>query len=323
MAPGWDDLRIFLAVARQGSLSAAGSVLQIDPATVSRRVARLEQALGTSLFLKSPQGYALTAAGERLLPHAEEAEQAVTQAEDAVRGQGDRLTGSVRIGAPDGCANFPLPQVVAPIVAENPGLEVQIVALPRVFNLNRREADIAIGVSAPTVGRLTVQKIVDYRLVLACARSYLDTAPPVRRLEDLRLHRLIGYIPEMIFDKELDYLGRLGVDRPALASNSVAVQVNMLRQGAGIAVTHDFALAADPSLVLLLPQDFCLRRSFFLIRHADDSRVRRLSRFAEMLVAGMRREMIAAQEGLTELPGSANAGGTRAMSPHAREGPDQ
>ena len=84
------------------------------------------------------------------MPHAEEAAQAVLQAEDAVRGQGDRLTGTVRVGAPDGCANFLLPQVVAPIVAANPGLEVQIVALPRVFNLNQREADIAIGVSAPT-----------------------------------------------------------------------------------------------------------------------------------------------------------------------------
>ncbi len=66
----WDDLRIFLAVVRGESLSAAGRVLKIDPATVGRRIARLEEVMGARLFVKSPQGYALTSEGARLLPHA-------------------------------------------------------------------------------------------------------------------------------------------------------------------------------------------------------------------------------------------------------------
>jgi DNA-binding transcriptional LysR family regulator len=252
MTPSWDDLKVFLAVARQGSLSAAGTALAIDPATVGRRVARLEAGLGAALFLKSPHGYALTEAGERLVPHAEEAEQAMACAEDAVRGQGDRLSGAVRIGAPDGCASYLLPPVVAEIVAEHPALEVQVVALPRVFNLNRREADMAIGVSIPAVGRLTVQKIVDYRLLMAASRRYLAEVPPIRELADLRGHRLIGYIPEMIFDKELDYLDRLGVERPQLASNSSVVQYQMARAGAGLVVAHDFALAGDHAMAPVL-----------------------------------------------------------------------
>lgn len=297
MATGWDDLKVFLEVARRGSLSGAGTGLGLDPATVGRRVSRLEQSLGTPLFLKSPQGYALTEAGERLLPHAEEAAQAVSLAEDAVRGQGDRIGGTIRIGAPDGCANFLLPRVVSEIVESHPGLEVQVVALPRVFNLNRREADLAIGVSAPSAGRLTVQKIAEYQLCLAASRGYLEAAPGIRSLEDLGRHRLIGYIPEMIFDKELDYLGQIGVERPTLASNSVAVQFHMVRQGAGIAVAHDFALAGQTEVVRVLPDEFALTRAFYLIRHADDARVRRLSRFADLLVAGMRREMVGMRDG--------------------------
>ncbi len=308
MGPSWDDLKVFLAVARQGSLSAAGAALKLDPATAGRRVARLEEAFGAALFLKSPQGYALTGAGERLMPHAEAAEQAMSHGEDAVRGQGDRLSGVVRLGAPDGCANYLLPQVLAGIVAAHPGLEVQLVALPRVFNLNRREADMAIGVSAPEAGRLTVQKIVDYQLVLAASRRYLARVPPIRSLADLRGHPMIGYIPEMIFDKELDYLGDLGVERPALASNSVAVQYNMARQGAGLAVAHDFALPGDAEMVRVLPEAFSLTRGFYLIRHADDARVRRLSGFAELLVAGMRRQMARVREALTEGVGSVDAG---------------
>ncbi|WP_116131649.1 LysR family transcriptional regulator [Tropicimonas sp. IMCC34043] len=292
MGPSWDDLRVYLAVANNGSLSGAGATLKLDPATVGRRVGRLEAALGVPLFLKSPQGYALTEAGERLLPRAEEAAQAMAYAEDAVRGQGDRLSGTVRIGAPDGCANFLLPKVLARIVSDHPELEVQLVALPRVFNLNRREADMAIAVSVPTAGRLTVQKIVDYRLILAASRDYLAETPVIGCLEDLKQHRLIGYIPEMIFDKELDYLGKIGADRPRLASNSVAVQFHMARQGAGVAVVHDFALVGDDVLVPVLPEEFSLDRSFFLIRHADDAGVRRLTRFAELLLVGIRQAMV-------------------------------
>ena len=198
----WDDLRIFLAVARTESLSAAGKRLKIDPATVGRRIARLEEGMATRLFAKSPQGYALTEAGARLLPHAERAEAALDGAREALSGP-EGLSGQIRIGAPDGCANYLLPQVLAAICDANPGLEVQIVALPRVFNLSKREADMAIGVSRPTAGRLTVQKLTDYRLHLAASRAYLAAHPPIHDPGDLVGHRFVGYIPDMIFDKEL------------------------------------------------------------------------------------------------------------------------
>ena len=173
MQDNWDDVRLFLAVAREGGLSAAGKQLRLDPATLGRRMARLETSLGTGLFVKSPQGYALTVAGAELLSRSEEAETAMRVATSSLPVQSDSLTGQMRIGAPDGCANYILPQVCAVLAVEHPELDIQIVALPRVFNLSRREADLAIGVSAPTAGRLTVQKITDYRLHLAASEAYL------------------------------------------------------------------------------------------------------------------------------------------------------
>ena len=286
----WDDLRIFLAVARTDSLSAAGKRLKIDPATVSRRIARLEEAIAARLFTKSPQGYALTEEGARLIPHAERAESALDGAREALTGP-EGLKGQIRIGAPDGCANYLLPQVLAAICDANPGLEVQIVALPRLFNLSKREADMAIGVSRPTAGRLTVQKLTDYRLHLAAHRDYLAAHPPIHSPEDLRVHRMVGYIPDMIFDKELDYLTTVGAPPVALASNSVSVQLNWLRAAAGVGVVHDFALPAAPELVKVIPDQVSLSRSFWLIRHEDDGRVARLNRFADLLVAGCRKEM--------------------------------
>jgi DNA-binding transcriptional LysR family regulator len=286
----WDDLKLFLAVARAESLSGAGKVLRLDPATIGRRVARLEHDLGARLFAKSPQGYALTEEGARILAHAERAELAVTGAAEELRGRDQGLTGQIRIGAPDGCANYLLPQVLARICDANPGLEVQIVALPRVFNLSKREADMAIAVSRPVTGRMTVQKLVDYHLSLAASADYLARSPAIDSLADLSQHRIVGYIPDMIFDKELDYLSQLGVDHAALASNSVSVQLNWLRHGAGVGVVHDFARPAAPELQRILPE-VRLERAFWLIRHADDGRVLRLNRFADVLGQELRKEV--------------------------------
>jgi DNA-binding transcriptional LysR family regulator len=286
----WDDLRIFLAVARTESLSAAGRLLKIDPATVGRRIARLEEAIGARLFVKSPQGYVLTGEGARLVPHAERAEGAFAGAAEALRGP-EGLSGQIRIGAPDGCANYLLPQVMAKICDDNPGLEVQIVALPRVFNLSKREADMAISVSAPLAGRLSVQKITDYRLHLAAAKNYLARTGPIRSREDLKGRRIIGYIPDMIFDKELDYLAEIGAEAVPLASNSVSVQFNWVRAGAGVAIVHDFAVPTAPEVTRLLTDEISLIRSFYLIRHLDDRRSDRLNRFAEALVSGLRKEV--------------------------------
>ncbi|MDU8912694.1 LysR family transcriptional regulator [Aestuariicoccus sp. MJ-SS9] len=291
MAESWDDMRIFLSVARSESLSAAGRGLRMDPATVGRRIARLEARLGVPLFAKSPQGYALTDAGARLTRHAEAAEQAMQAAQEAAVGASEGLSGQLRIGAPDGCANFVLPQVCAALVAANPDLDIQILALPRVVNLSRREADLAITVSPPSAGRLLVQKLCDYHLSLAASEGYLATSPPIAALDDLRHHRVVGYIPDMIFDKELDYLTDTGLERVHLASNSVAVQFSAVRQGGGVGIVHDFALPTAPEVRRLLPGAFRLRRSFYMVRHADDRRLERLNRLAEAVATGLRGEI--------------------------------
>jgi DNA-binding transcriptional LysR family regulator len=284
----WDDMRVFLAVARAQSLSAAAPLLKMDPATVSRRIARLEAGLGAALFVKSPQGYALTDLGARMRDRAAEAEAALALAADEGQGAGGGLTGQVRIGAPDGCANYVLPQVCAKLQADNPDLEVQILALPRVVNLSRREADMAITVSPPMAGRLTVQRITDYRLHLA---THAETAGAIRHPDDLKGRAVVGYIPDMIFDKELDYLGDLARDGVQLASNSVAVQAQLLRAGGGIGIVHDFAMPFLPELRRVLTERISLTRSFYLVRHGSDRRSDRLNRLVEALAAGIRAEV--------------------------------
>ncbi len=291
MRPHWDDLKVFLAVARGETLSRAGQVLRMDPATVGRRVARLETAYGAALFIKSQNGYALTDTGQRLMAPAIRAEQAMEDAVEELSGPTTGLSGQIRIGAPDGAANFLLPQVCSAIGAANPDLEIQILALPRVVNLTRREADMVVAVSPPSAGRLTVQKVCDYHLHLTASEAYLAAHAPINAVADLKDHRVVGYIQDMIFDKELDYLAEAGLDQVDMASNSVSVQLNWLRQGAGVGFAHDFALRAMPGLRKVLADQISLTRSFYLVRHAYDRRLERLNRFAESLVSEMRAEV--------------------------------
>ncbi|MTH77301.1 LysR family transcriptional regulator [Paracoccus aestuariivivens] len=298
----WDDLRIFLAVARADSLSGAGKRLNIDASTVGRRIARLEGTLGAKLFVKTPQGYALAPEGERLLPHAESAELALSGAKEALSGP-DNLTGQFRIGAPDGCANYLLPQICARLCETHPGLEIQIIALPRVFNLSRREADMAIAVSQPQAGRLVVQRLTDYQLHLAAHEDYLRSRPPILARDDLRGHRMIGYIPDMIFDRELDYLTETGAEWAQLTSNSVSVQMQAIRAGAGLGIVHDFAIPFCPGVRRILTGQISLTRSFWLIRHADDRRSQRMNRLADALGQGIRSE-VARLQGLLTSEGS-------------------
>lgn len=101
----------------------------------------------------------------------------------------------------------------------------------------------------------------------------------------------MGYIPDMIFDKELDYLGEIGARSVQLASNSVAVQLQMLRHG-GIGFVHDFALHAAPELRRVLVDQITLTRTFYLVRHRSDRQSDRLTRFAAALLDGIAKEVI-------------------------------
>jgi DNA-binding transcriptional LysR family regulator len=95
----------------------------------------------------------------------------------------------------------------------------------------------------------------------------------------------------MIFDKELDYLTELGVERVNLASKSVSVQFNWVRSGGGLGVVHDFAIPSATGIKRILAPDISLTRSFYLIRHADDRRLERMNRFAKLVAEGIRTEI--------------------------------
>jgi len=266
----WNHLRSFLTVARTGRLTISARKLGIDHTTLGRRIAGLEEALKVQLFERHPTGYRLTNAGERLLYSAEAMESIALNAQKQIGGEDLSVTGAVRIGAPEGFGTDFLASRIAALCRKHPQLEIQIVAMPRLFSLSKREADIAIGLSRPREGRLVTRKLIDYRLRLYASSNYLATVPPVHSVEDLRGCRFIGYIDDLIYSQQLDYLGEIAnFLSPQLKSSNLIAQLNATIKGAGICVLPDFIALGREGLVPVLAGEISLIRSFWLITHAD------------------------------------------------------
>ncbi len=288
----WDDLKLFLAIGRLGKLTAASRRLGLDVATLSRRMTTLERNLETRLFERSPKGYALSEAGQALMQHAEAMELAAEAAREQVGQTAGVLTGAVRIGVPEGVANFLLSEICVELCDANPDLDLEVVALPRVFSLSQREADLAIAVSPPPSGRLTVQKIADYRLRAYATRAVIDRHGGFDRDGDLHRVRWIGYIPDLVFGPSLDYIPLVaGGVRSALTSTSLIIQLRWLRAGAGVGILPDFIARTCPELEPIRGDEIALTRSFYLIRHATDVRLKRVSAVADRVVTGIRERV--------------------------------
>lgn len=285
----WNHLQAFLAVARSGRLTGAATRLSSDHTTVSRRITSLEGALDAKLFERASTGYTLTAEGTKLLPIAEQMEALALGARDLVGGAAAAVSGTVRIGAPEGFGSYFLAPRIARLADTHPELRLQMVAGPNLYSLARRDADVIVTLSRPAEGRLYAQKLTDYRLGLYAARSYLDAHPPIAAIGDLKAHRFIGYIGELLHAPELDYLRQLDPDiAPAIESSNLVAQLRATLAGAGLCVIPDFIARGDPRIAAVLPDAVVLTRSFWMVAHADLkdlARVRTAMRFIAAEVA--------------------------------------
>ena len=288
MSMNWNDYRFFLALARTGRLSVAGRQLGVDHATVARRIKSLEKSLDTILFDRAPTGYALTRTGTDLVPIAERIESEALLAEDSFGGQLKNLTGPVRVGVPEGIATYVVVRAAQKLCETYPRLEIQLVALPQKFSLSKREADFVIAVSQPQSGRLRVKKIADYDLHLVGSQKYLGAHPPISKISDLKKLRGIGYVADMIFDKELDYVPLVDPSfHPRFTSTSVHVQLQAILNGAGVGILPDFMTSSHDNLLKVLPAEISFKRSFWFIVHEDYAQLERIRICSAALIEGM------------------------------------
>ena len=278
----WDDLRYFLAVAREGQMLGAAARLGVSQARLSRHVAALEEAVGARLFERTTRGSTLTEDGAALFATAERIEAEVVAGTSRLRG-GDEVAGTIRIGAPDGFGSAFLAPRLGKFRDAYPGLRVQLVPVPRSFSLSEREADLAIMVGRPDKGRLRVKKLVDYSLGLYASEDYLARSGTPTQLDDLKSHTLIGYVDDLIYTPELSYASEfIRGWRSDIEVSTAIGQFEAVRSGAGIGICHDFMIAENPDLVRLFP-DKSVTRSYWLVWHENQAVARRVRAVVEVL----------------------------------------
>jgi DNA-binding transcriptional LysR family regulator len=286
----WDNVRVFLAVARAGQFVAAARSLKIDHATVARRITALERSLNARLVDRRTTGVALTEAGSRFLAAAERMETEVLHVQAELTDEDVELSGTVRIGAPDGFSTYYLPACCAAFAERHPAITIQLVPTPQVGPLSRREVDLAVVLQKPEAGRFVTRKLTDYSIGLFGAADYLARHAAPARAEDLARHRLVGYVEEFNYSPALDYVRELYGEAPVGFQCASAVgQLEAVRAGVGIGVLHDFIALRHPELTRVLPERRA-RRAYWIVEHEDTRGIGRIRAVHDFLVDAVERD---------------------------------
>jgi DNA-binding transcriptional LysR family regulator len=239
----WENLRHFVVLAREGTLSAAARLLGVDHATVARRVAALETDTGLKLVDRRARSYQLTDDGRRIAATAMPMEEAAFAVGRAVQAARPGLRGEVSISSPPSLANALIAPRLFLLRRLHPGIRIKLIGEKRTASLNRREADVALRLSRPQEPGLIARKIGSFGFGLYGASSYLKATP--RHAFDF-----ITYDDSMDDAPQQKWLQTIaaGGSEIVLRTNDLENQAAAARTGLGVAVLPDFLGGPDPRL---------------------------------------------------------------------------
>ena len=278
----WDDLRYFLAVAAEGSLSAAARTLKVNPATVSRHIDALEDRFGVRLFDRRQDGYGLTEAGEKIAVRARAIETEMFGLARAFDAEDRGLAGTVTVTATESLTvpflikNLPLLQ------DRHPGIRLHVVNEYRMLNLSRREADVAIRLARPDQGDLVIRKIGMMGFGLYASPDYLATHGAPSTPADLVNHAVIDWLDGFPENAPVSWLrAQLAGRPPAFSTNPASGRLAAARAGVGIALVPcmvaEEALGDGPGGVVRVLADTEIPGvDLWLLVHRDLARIARV-----------------------------------------------
>ncbi|MEX0282837.1 MAG: LysR family transcriptional regulator [Arenibacterium sp.] len=268
--PNWDFFRIFLAVARSGSIAAAANQISESPATVGRKLRELESALSATLFERSVSGVELTACGSEILRRAEQMENHALLMSEAVAGRDAQLSGTVTVAAPIGFGQSLLAPQIRELHNLYPGLKVQLLLATSKVKMLNREADVAVRMAAQKQERLDADHCGDVRFGLYASHLYLDDIPPFQTVRDLEGHNVIaasGDLAQTVQWKE--FSSCVEQCNVALSTDSIFAQLEAVKSGLGITPLPKYLGQQHPDLIEILPGQLRNTTELWLLTHPD------------------------------------------------------
>ena len=272
----WDDVRFFLAVARAGSLSAAARTLGVGHVTVGRRVALLEKRLGVTLLNRTPDGFAMTSAGQAILQQCTAMESAALDIERAAAGRDSLVTGSVRVTTTEALAYLLVAPIVAALRQTHPDLQIDLTVGVRSLDIARRESDLAIRFARPAASELVCRKLGEVGFSLYASQRYLAKLGIPKRGHGLGGYDLITFTGAPAATS-LFFMGEsLDGGRVAIRCDSPLIQLRAAANEVGIAELACFLGDSSRELVRIWPDEPPARRTAWLVIHQDMRRSARI-----------------------------------------------
>lgn len=280
----WDDLRYFLAVAAEGSLSAAARILRVNPATVSRHVDALETRFEVRLFDRRQDGYGLTEAGEKLAARARGIEAEMFGLARAFDAEDRGLAGTVAVTSTESLISPFLIRNLPLLQERHPGIRLQVVNEYRFLNLSRREADVAIRLARPEQGDLVIRRIGTLGFGLYAAPDYLETRGEPESPADLADHSVIDWLDGFPENAPVSWLRQhLGGRPAAFATNPASARLAAARAGIGIALVPCMVAEEVGGVRRVLPGAEIPGVDLWLLVHRDLSRLARIRAVLDFL----------------------------------------
>lgn len=283
MTPEWDHLRVFVAAAERGSLSAAGRALGLSQPTVGRHIQSLEADLGVRLFQRTARGLDLTETGLDLLEHGRTMAAAADQFALAAAGRAESVAGTVRVTASAFVATLTLPEIIADLRVAHPEIEIELVSSDATENLLQREADIAVRMYRPQQADVITRKVATLQLGVYAAHAYLARSGSPTEIGDLLAHDVVGYDRA---DEIVHGFAAAGVvvDRHffSVRCDDQVAYWHLVVAGAGIGFSQVRVGDAEPLVRRLLPEFAIPPLPVWLTAHAGlrtNPRVRRVFDF--------------------------------------------
>ncbi len=277
----WDDLKVFLAIARSGSVRGAGSALNCSHSTVLRRLDALEEAIGVSLFHRLPTGYELTEDGTALRPRAEEIEQTTFAFQREAIGVDQGRSGKIVVTMPEPLATYYLAPHLVRFHAEHPGIELEFIFTYDLLDLARRAADIAIQFANTPQETLIGRRLPRFEEAYYATESYLaqhDPADPDGGARWIGWHDAMDWVVASPYP-DLPVTWRLG---------NVSVQLAACRAGMGLAQLPCFVGDRCSDVVRLPGTDTASGFDAWILYHEDLRATERIRLLTDFLIRVMK-----------------------------------
>ena len=288
----WSDLRLFLAVAREGSTLAASRALNVNQTTVSRRIAALEHALGVTLFDRDTRGYALTPQGTALQCRAEAVEVAALDLETEATRLTRDLTGVIRVTAPESI----MTHVVSPLITAyrvlHPEVRFEYLSAENRLNLERGEADIAFRAGDTITGDTLVhQRLPDICWSAYCSETYVAANGAPASTTDLAQHSIVAFGGAIAMQPfSIWFMTFVRGGQIVATCNSIPNMAGVLRSGMGVGLLPCLHGDATPGLVRCFPPPPELDSPWWLAASHEAYLQPRIRSFTAFAAAEIRRE---------------------------------